>query len=100
MNEVLNYLPALIAVSVFITVTFCEIIKAIDKQERLKPIRPYIPAFVSLFLVGLLAFGGVIVSKMIPFYWLVVTGSAVFFYDAILQKIKNYKRQNDNSKSY
>lgn len=98
MDVILNYIPALVALCVFLVVVLCEIIKAIDKKERLKVIRPYIPAVLGLWLVGLLAYGGVVAVKLIPFYWLVVTGSSVFFYDAILEKIKKaVRKKNENS---
>lgn len=99
MEFILRNIPALIGVSVFIVVIFCELIKKIDTKMRLKPVRPYIPAFLSIFLVGMLAYGGVIDSKLIAYYWLLVTGCSVFFYDAILQKIKDFNRRKTENKT-
>lgn len=99
MDFILTSIPALIAVSVFVVVILCELIKKIDTKMWLKPVRPYIPAFLSIFLVGMLAYGGVIDSKMIAYYWLLVTGCSVFFYDAIIQKIKDFNKRKTESKT-
>lgn len=89
--------PALVGVSVVLVVVFCEIIKKIDKQERLKCTRPYQPALLAAVFAGLLAAADTLTVRELPFYWLLITGASMFFYDAILQKIKDYKRKKNET---
>ena len=45
MDFILTSIPALIAVSVFVVVILCELIKKIDTRMWLKPVRPYWPFY-------------------------------------------------------
>ena len=87
MENFLSFFPVFVVIAIALVVILTELIKKIDKKDRLKGYRVYIPAFLSLGTVFLLKIGNFFVSGQIWFWWAVIFGFSVFFFEAILKKI-------------
>jgi hypothetical protein len=86
--EILNLLPVFILVAIAAVVVFTELIKRLDKKDKLKGYRVYIPFALSFGEAGLLRIGNFFVTKQMWFWWAVIFGFSVFFFEAILKKVK------------
>ncbi len=80
-------LPCVVIAVAMVTI-FTELIKRLDKKDRLKGYRVYVPAVLSLAFSAILAFGKFFDWRQAPFYWAVIFGVSVFGYEAILKKVK------------
>ncbi|MCL1812238.1 MAG: hypothetical protein FWG29_01810 [Treponema sp.] len=86
---VMNNLPLFFALlAVVVVVVLTELIKKLDKKDRLKGYRVYIPFALSFVVVGLLRSGNFFPSEQYGFWALAVFAVSVFFFEAILKKLK------------
>ena len=67
-------LDAGVGVAIVLTVIFTELIKKLDKNDRLKGYRVWIPAILSLVFSAVMAFGEFFILQQIPFYAAVIFG--------------------------
>ena len=82
-------LDAGVGVAIVLTVIFTELIKKLDKNDRLKGYRVWIPAILSLVFSAVMAFGEFFILQQVPFYAAVIFGVSVFCYEAILKRFKS-----------
>jgi hypothetical protein len=82
-----NILPAFIGIAIALVVVFTEIIKRFDKKDRLKGYRVYIPLVFSFGAAGLLRIGNFFVPEQMWFWWAVIFGFSVLFFEAVLKKV-------------
>jgi hypothetical protein len=89
-----HILPAFIGIAITMVVVFTEIIKRLDKKDRLKGYRVYIPLILSLGASGLLRVGNFFVPEQTWFWWAVIFGFSVLFFEAILKKVTKVFGEN------
>jgi uncharacterized membrane protein (DUF441 family) len=89
MDNIMNLLPFFIILAIALTVIFTELIKKLDKKDRLKGWRIYIPLVVSFVTAYFLKRGNFFVTEQMWFWWAVIFGFSIFGYEAILRKIQN-----------
>jgi cyanate permease len=87
--DILNLLPFFVLVSIALVVVFTELIKRLDKKDRLKGYRVYVPLVLSLGAAGLLRVGNFFVPEQMWFWWAVIFGFSVFAYEAVLKKLES-----------
>jgi hypothetical protein len=87
--DILELLPFFILVSIALVVACTELIKRLDKKDRLKGYRVYIPLALSLAAAGLLRIGNFFVPEQMWFWWAVIFGFSVFAYEAVLKKLES-----------
>ncbi|MCL1813404.1 MAG: hypothetical protein FWG29_07765 [Treponema sp.] len=95
MNNVMNLLPFFIAIAIALVVIFTELIKRIDKKNRLKGYRVYIPLVLSFILTMLLELGNFFAASQSWFWWAVIFGFSIFGYEAILSKINKALKNHE-----
>jgi len=95
MNNIMNLLPAFIAIAIALVVIFTELIKKLDRKNRLKGYRVYIPLALSFGAARLLKIGNLFVTEQMWFWWAVIFGFSVFGYEAVLRKIQNALNRDD-----
>jgi cyanate permease len=86
--NILGLLPVFILVSVALVVAFTELVKKLDKKDRLKGYRVYAPLVLSFGAAGLLRIGNFFVPEQMWFWWAVIFGFSVFAYEAVLKKLE------------
>jgi len=89
MDNILNLLPFFIVIAVAVVVIFTELIKLLDKKDRLTGYRVYIPLVLSFGAANLLKIGNFFVTPQMWFWWAVIFGFSIFGYEAILRKIQH-----------
>jgi len=99
MDNIVNLLPFFIVIAIAVVVIFTELIKLLDKKDRLKGYRVYIPLALSFGASYLLKIGNFFVTPQMWFWWAVIFGFSIFGYEAILRKIQNTLGHNGNSVS-
>jgi chromate transport protein ChrA len=87
--DILSLLPVFVLVSIALVVVFTELIKKLDKKDRLKGYRVYVPLALSLGASGLLRIGNCFVPEQMWFWWAVIFGFSVFAYEAVLKKLES-----------
>ena len=87
MDNIMNLLPFFIAIAIGMVVIFTECIKKLDKKDRLKGYRVYVPLILSFGAANLLKIGNFFVTGQMWFWWAVIFGFSIFGYEAILRKI-------------
>ncbi|MDR1176616.1 MAG: hypothetical protein LBK83_14225 [Treponema sp.] len=87
--DILNLLPFFVLVSIALVVVFTELIKRLDRKNRLKGYRVYVPLVLSLGTAGLLRVGNFFVPEQMWFWWAVIFGFSVFAYEAVLKKLES-----------
>jgi hypothetical protein len=65
--DILNLLPFFVLIAVVLVVMFTKLIKRLDKKDRLKGYRVYIPLVLSFGAAGLLRIGNFFVSEQMWF---------------------------------
>lgn len=85
---VFSFLQWFIVIAIVLTVTFSELTKKLDTNNRLKGYRVFLPAVWSVAFTVALVFGRFILVNETPFYWAVIFGFSVFFYEAIVKHVK------------
>ena len=88
MENIMSLFPIFIILAMCMVVIFTELIKKLDKKDRLKGYRVYIPFVFSFAAAWVLRIGGFFEPRQIWFWWAVIFGFSVFFFEAILKKIK------------
>jgi hypothetical protein len=83
----MGLLPFFIPVAVALVVVFTELVKKLDRKDRLKGYRVYVPLVLSFGAAGLLRIGNFFVPEQMWFWWAVIFGFSVFAYEAVLKKI-------------
>jgi hypothetical protein len=86
--DILSLLPVFIMVSIVLVVVFTELIKRLDRKDRLKGYRVYIPLALSFGAARLLRIGNFFVPEQMWFWWAVTFGFSVFTYEAVLKKLE------------
>lgn len=84
--DLTKLLPAAVIVAIIMVVIFSELIKKLDRKDRLKGYRVYLPVGISLGFSALLRIGNFIAEGQIWYYWAVIFAVSVFAYEAILKK--------------
>ncbi len=87
MENILNLFPFFVVIATALVVVLTELIKKVDKKDRLKGYRVYVPAVLSLGTAYLLKIGNFFVTEQMWFWWVVIFGFSVFFFEAILKKV-------------
>jgi len=82
-----DLLPFFIVIAICLVVITTELIKRLDKKDKLKGYRVYIPLILSFGTTGLLLLGEFFVTKQFWFWWVTVFGFSVFLYEALIKKI-------------
>ena len=95
MNNIMYLLPVFIAVAIALVVIFTELAKKLDKKDRLKGYRVYIPMALSLGAAWLLKIGSFFAAGQMWFWWAAIFGFSVFGYEAVLRKIQNALDRDD-----
>jgi hypothetical protein len=92
--DILSLLPVFILIAIALVVVVTELIKKVDTKNRLKGYRVYIPFVLSFGAAVLLRIGNFFVTAQMWFWWAVIFGFSVFFFEAILKKIQAAFNQN------
>ena len=95
MNNIINLLPVFIITAIATVVIFTELIKRLDRKDRLKGYRVYIPMALSFVTAYLLKIGNFFVTEQMWFWWAVIFGFSVFGYEAVLRKIHSALNRNE-----
>lgn len=85
--DLMQLLPAAVVISIIGVVILTELIKKLDKKDRLKGYRVYLPVVLSFGFAGLLRLGDFITAGQIWFYWTMIFAVSVFAFEAILKKV-------------
>lgn len=89
MSGLFNLLPLFVVIAAFLTVLFTELAKRLDRKDRLKGYRVWIPFLFSAFFSFLLWYGAFFAPREVWFWWAAIFGISVFFYETLLKKIQN-----------
>jgi len=85
----INLFPVFIVIAIALVIILTELIKLLDKKNRMKGYRVWIPAILSGGVTALLDFGSFFsIPQQMWFWWAVIFAFSIFAYEAILQKIK------------
>jgi len=83
-----NILPVFIVIAIALVIVFAELVKKLDRKNRLKGYRVWVPAVLSGGVAYLLGFGNFFAEpNQIWFWWAVIFAFSVFAYEAVLKKI-------------
>jgi hypothetical protein len=82
-----NLFPAFIVIAIVLVVMLTEIVKRLDKKDKLKGYRIYLPLLFSLAAAALLRIGSFFAPQQVWFWWAVIFAFSVFAFEAILKKI-------------
>jgi len=95
----INFLPAFIVIAIIVVIAFTELIKKLDKKDRLKGYRVWIPAVLSGGIALLASFGNFFAEpNQIWFWWAVIFAISTFAYEAILRKITTALGSDETAK--
>ncbi len=89
MSSLIGLLPLFIVVAVVLVVIFTELFKRLDKNDKMKGYRVWVPFLFSAFFAFLLWQGAFFAPREVWFWWSAIFGISVFFYEAILKKLQN-----------
>ena len=92
--DILSFLPVFVLTAIALVVVFTELIKKLDKKDRLKGYRVYIPLVLSFGTSWLLRIGNLFVPEQMWFWWAVIFGFSVFAYEAVLKKLESAFNKN------
>ena len=82
-----NILPVFIVIAIALVIIFTELIKRIDRGNKLKGYRVWVPAVLSCGVAWLLRLGDFFQPQQVWFWWAVIFAVSVFAYEAVLKKI-------------
>jgi len=86
----MNILPVFVLIAIMVVIILTELIKKLDKKNRFKGYRIWIPAALSAVVSFLLMLGNFFNPPMqVFFWWAVIFSISVFGYEAVLKKIKS-----------
>jgi predicted membrane channel-forming protein YqfA (hemolysin III family) len=81
-------LPVFIVIAIALVVAFAELIKRLDRKNRLKGYRVWIPAVLSGGAAYLLGIGKFFAEpNQVWFWWAVIFAFSTFAYEAVLRKM-------------
>ena len=83
-----NLLPVFAMMAIGLVVIMTELIKKLDKKDRLKGYRVYIPLVLSAGASWLLRIGAFFPAEQVWFWAAVIFAVSVFFFEAILKKLR------------
>lgn len=83
----MNILPTFIVIPIFSVIAVTEIIKRIDRKQKLRGFYVFIPAILSLLFAGLLAYGRFFDWHQLWFWAAVIFSLSVFSYESVLKKV-------------
>jgi hypothetical protein len=87
MENILTMFPVFVIFAIALVVITTELIKKLDGKDRLKGYRVYVPAVLSAGAAALLKTGNFFAPEQVWFWWAVIFGFSVFFFEAILKKL-------------
>jgi hypothetical protein len=79
--------PAFIVIAICLVIALSEIVKRLDRKDRLKGYRVYLPLVFSFGAAALLRVGGFFAPQQVWFWWAVIFAFSVFAFEAILKKV-------------
>jgi amino acid transporter len=83
-----NILPVFIVIAIALVIVFTELFKRLDRKNRLKGYRVWIPAVLSCGVAFLLGIGKFFTEPgQVWFWWAVIFAFSTFAYEAVLKKI-------------
>jgi hypothetical protein len=82
-----NLLPAFIVIAIILVIMLTEIAKRLDRKDRFKGYRVYLPLAFSFGAAMLLRVGGFFAPQQAWFWWAVIFAFSVFAFEAVLKKI-------------
>ena len=83
-----NLLPVFVVIGIIVVILFTELIKKLDKKNKLKRYRVWLPAILSAGVSALLYLGNFFNPPMqVWFWWAVIFSFSIFAFEAILKKI-------------
>jgi hypothetical protein len=92
-----NILPVFIVLAIVLVIIFTELIKRLDRKNRLKGYRVWIPAVLSGGMAWLSRMGDFFnPPQQVWFWWAVIFAFSVFAYEAILKKMTTALGDNGN----
>jgi len=91
-----NILPVSVLIAIALVIVFAELIKKLDRKNRLKGYRVWIPAVLSCGIAFLLRLGNFFQPQQVWFWWAVIFAFSVFAYEAVLKKITTALGENGN----
>jgi len=97
MNSIANLLPVFIANAIALVVIFTELAKKLDRKDRLRGYRVYVPLALSFGAAWLLRLGGFFAAEQVWFWWAAIFGFSIFGYEAVLRKIQNALSRGDTA---
>ena len=83
----INLFPAFIVIAICLVIALTEIVKRLDRNDRLKGYRVYLPLVFSFGAAALLRVGDFFAPRQVWFWWAVIFAFSVFAFEAILKKI-------------
>ena len=94
-----NFLPAFIVVAILLVIAITELVKKLDRKDRMKGYRVWIPAAVSGGVAYLLGLGKFFAEpRQVWFWWAVIFAFSTFAYEAILKKVTTALGLNETAK--
>ena len=90
MENITSWFPVFIIMAMCLVVVFTELIKGLDKNDKLKGYRVYIPLVLSFIAAWVLRFSGFFEPQQVWLWWAVIFGFSVFAFESILKKIMAY----------
>jgi uncharacterized membrane protein len=85
--DITNLLPAFALLAAALVVILTELVKKLDKKDRLKGYRVYVPLVLSGGVAWVLRIGEFFPAPQVWFWWAAIFAVSVFFFEAILKKI-------------
>jgi len=83
-----NILPGFIVVAIALVIISTELIKKLDRKNRLRGYRVWIPAVLSCGVAWLLRLGDFLDKpQQVWLWWAVIFAVSTFAYEAVLKKI-------------
>jgi hypothetical protein len=76
---------------------FTELVKKLDKKNRLKGYRVYLPLVFSFGAAALLRTGNFFAPEQVWFWWAVIFAFSVFAFEAVLKKINAALKSKDGN---
>ena len=94
----ISFLPVFIVIAIVLMIVVTELIKRLDRKNRLKGYRIWIPAILSGGAAQLLRIGNFFDQpQQVWFWWAVIFAFSVFAYEAILKKITTALGSDDKA---
>ena len=85
--DLTQLLPVSVLTAVIVVVLLTELIKRLDKKDRLKGYRVYVPLLLSAGVSWLLRVGEFFPPHQVWFWGAVIFSVSVFFFEAILKRV-------------